>query len=164
MIDFQARPNQRETILFGVALLIFFFGFIKACWVPSRHAITLVNEQLEELKTHSGTTAVLAGSPMLGAGFTGTANDLERLPERITSSLITQGIQLTGSRFSDLESSGGFMRQRVELSASGSFGALGRYLQALEEGRPPLVIDELSFTVTEGGAMALALKGSVYGQ
>lgn len=163
-VDWKQAPNRREQILFVAVLVLLMAGFLKTCWFPSRHAITIAEAQLTTFSAASVPLSAPEVSATLPSDVpAGTCHETLRL---ITDMSSLRGIQLTGSAFSDLEQGGGSDCQRAELKLSGSFSGIGRYLHLLEEAPAPLVVDTLTFAATEGDwtKLVVEIKGTIHGR
>lgn len=177
-IDLQQKPNQREKIIFAVALVIFFGSFIKSCWIPSRRAISDTQNQLYLMEEEKGKLEKLSQlkvvlketkgrkiSLPMGEQTTlvGSLREVEEALGTLSAPQILKGVRLLKSRFSKEERQGGWVRRRVELELVGSFQGLGRYLNTLESWPAPLWIESFSMK-TSGDKLSATVTGSFYGK
>lgn len=177
-VDWQQKPNKRERTMFLVALVVFLFGFMKACWLPSRQAIDELHdamnkaEQEKRVATQLRTTpaastaptaAPTSNMPKLAAG---TIKDVEGAVQAISEPLLLNGVVITGFKQTELQREGNFVRQQVELNLQGNFFMIGGYLEALEKLPAPLVIEDFSMSLGDdkSSKITVALKGSFYGK
>lgn len=175
-IDLSQRPNQREKLIFAATLVIFTFGFFKACWVPSRTAIREVERQIQymedqvvSLRQDSTATQMASLPPDLTRGemsLVGRIEDVRFVAENLTKPLLLKGLRVVESKFSEIEKDGSLVRQPVILRLEGSFQKVGSYLHAVEILSPPLVIDRLDLEATpeKVDQVKVFIQGSVYGK
>lgn len=176
-IDLNQKPNQRERIIFALALLFFLVTFVRSCWVPSHRAISEVKNQLRLMEAERGTLAQVSQlktvikktkgediplpltKPM---AFVGSVKEMEATLGRLSEPRILKGVRLLKSRFAEMEREGNLLRRRIELELVGGFQGLGRYLNALESMPAPLWIEAFSIK-TGGDKLSAKVRGSVYG-
>lgn len=175
-IDLRQRPNQREKLIFVMTLVIFTFGFFKACWVPSRTAIGEVERQIQHMQeqlvslSQDSTVVQMANLPpgltRSEMSLVGSVEDVRSVAENLTKPLLLKGLRVVESRFSEIEKDGSLVRQPVILRLEGSFQKVGNYLHAVEILNPPLVIDSVDLeTIPEKvDQVKVFIQGSVYGK
>lgn len=174
-VDWQQKPNARERIMFFAAMAVFLLGFLKACWFPSRSAISELREEIEKLGQEKkvaaqlipagstpGAAVVPQGDALTGAG---SIQDVQSAIENIAQPLLLKGVKLMGVKSADLEREGNMVRQKVDLQLAGSFYSVAEYLEAVETLPAPLVIEDFSITLNDdkSGRVNATIKGSFYG-
>ncbi len=176
-VDWQQKPNARERVMFFATLAVFLLGFLKACWFPSRSAISDLHEEINKLHQEKkiavqlrpampsdGTTPV--SSKMASLVGVGSIQDVQMAIEKVAQPLLLKGVTLRGMKSADLERDGNMVRQKVELQLSGSFYSIGEYLEAIESLPSAFVIDDFSIALNDdkSGKVTAMIKGSFYGQ
>lgn len=159
--------------MFFAAMGVFLLGFLKACWFPSREAISLIHEELDKVTqeqklsaqlqpTHGETSVVVKPVTMLGAG---SISDVQSAIEKLSQPLLLKGVNLSSMKASDLEREGNMVREKVELQLTGNFYSVAEYLEALETLPAPLVIEDFAIALNDdkSGKVLATIKGSFYG-
>lgn len=174
-VDWQQKPNVRERIMFFAAMAVFFLGFLKACWFPSRSAIADLHDEIDKLHQEKKVAmqlrpdiaapggAPIAASPVLtGAG---SIKDVQSAIKNISQPLVLKGVKLLGVKVEELERDGNVVRQKVEMQLSGSFYSVAEYLEVVETLPAPLVIEDFSISLNDdkSGRVTTMIKGSFYG-
>lgn len=175
-VDWQQKPNARERIMFFATLAVFFLGFLKACWFPSRSAITDVRAEIEKIGQEkkvsaqlrpavSATGNVPAISKTEVLNGVGSIKEVQSAIEKIAQPLLLKGITLRGVKAAEVERDGSMVRQKVEIQLAGSFYSLGEYLEAIETLPSAFVIDDFSIALNDdkSGKVSAVIKGSFYG-
>jgi Tfp pilus assembly protein PilO len=173
-IDWQQKPNSRERVIFFAALFVFFLGFMKACWLPSREAISELKGELQKAEQELGTVRHLQASPEAGSSQApqpaslsgvGSLKDVRSAITTISQPFLLRGVKMTGVQASDLEHEGSLVSQKVELNLSGSFYSMAEYLEAIESLSAPIIIEDFSLTLNDVklGRVSAIVKGRFYG-
>jgi hypothetical protein len=170
------RPNQREKLIFLMTLVIFTFGFFKACWIPSRMAIDEIDRQIQYMQeqvvtmSQDSTVVQIANLPpdltRVEMSLVGSLEDVRSVAENLTSPLLLKGLRVVESRFSEIEKDGSLVRQPVILRLEGGFQKAGSYLHAVEMLNPPLIVDSISLEAVpeKVDQVKVFIQGSVYGR
>ncbi len=164
-IDLGQKPNKRERLIFGLALAVFFIGFVKSCWMPSRRAVSEVKNQIRVMEEE----AMPPPSPRLrqtgvaprSTQHAGSLKEMEAALERLSQPQVLKGVLLLKSRFSEEERQGGWIRRRAELELLGTFQAVGRYISDLESFTSPFWIETFSMKTSDGKVTA-GVTGGFY--
>lgn len=173
-VDWQQKPNPRERIMFMAALVVFFLGFMKACWFPSRSAISDIKQEIQKVEQEQSTAIALQQTPSEAApqaptaapqSGVGSVKDVRGAIATISQPLLLRGVKLLDVKAGDLEHEGRLVSQKVELKLSGSFYAVAEYLEALEALPAALVIEDFSLALNDAkSAKVFAdIKGRFYG-
>lgn len=174
-VDWQQKPNARERVMFFATLAVFFLGFLKACWFPSRSAISDLREEIDKLSKEKKVVAQLVTTAPTPAGVVvpqgnvltgaGSIQDVQSAIESVAQPLLLKGVKLLGVKSADLEREGNMVREKVELQLAGSFYSVAEYLEVVETLPAPLVIEDFSITLNDdkSGKVTAMIKGSFYG-
>ncbi len=175
-MDWLQKPNARERVMFFAALAVFFLGFLKACWFPSRSALSDLHEEIA--KVHQETrvasqlrpaTQATVGAPASVGGVptaVGSIQDVQSAIDTVAQPLLLKGVKLLGVKIQDLERDGNMVRQKVEMQLAGSFYSVAEYLEAVEGLKAPFVIEDFSISLNDdkSGKVTATVKGGFYGQ
>lgn len=175
-IDWRQKPNSRERTIFLAAMGVFFLGFLKACWFPSRAAITEIKDHIAKAEQEKKVAvqmqaapqpAAASGAPQVGRPLAGVGSikDVQSAIQKIAQPLLLKGVTLMGVQTAELEREGNMVRQKVELLLNGNFYAVGEYLEAIETLPAAFVIDDFSISLNDdkSGKVTATVKGSFYG-
>lgn len=175
-VDWQQKPNSRERIMFFATLIVFLLGFLKACWFPSRSAISDLHVEMAKVAQEKRISAQLNPTVVVPGAVpvtlktetlsgVGSIKDVQSAIEKIAQPLLLKGITLQGVKVGDVERDGNVVRQKVEMQLSGSFYSLGEYLETIESLPSSFVIDDFSITLNDdkSGKVVAIVKGSFYG-
>ncbi|PIR21193.1 MAG: hypothetical protein COV45_00165 [Deltaproteobacteria bacterium CG11_big_fil_rev_8_21_14_0_20_47_16] len=175
-VDWQQKPNARERTMFFAAMIVFFLGFLKACWFPSRSALSDLKEELHKLEQEKSVSIHLQATPQAGAtipqipqsGSTagiGSLKDVQSAIGTISQPLLLRGVKIQEVKTTDLEHEGNIVSQNVELQLVGSFYSMAEYLESLESLPAPLVIEDFSLALNDdrSGKVLADIKGRFYG-
>lgn len=182
--DFDLRKPvaPREKKLFALVMLGSILFFYRSCWAPTQKAIEItksnmvvLSAQLDGLKELANIpvekrqiqapiepqkTGVLARARLFKASKTSEAMAYFFDP------LILQGVKITEFNFLELETDKGWIKQKIELTAQGSFMRVGAYLKSLENFPLIFAIENLvlkPLVENKPGQIVASIKGSVYG-
>lgn len=175
-VDWRQKPNARERTIFLAAMAVFFLGFLKACWFPSRLAISEIKDEIAKAEQEKKVAlqmqaapqqAATPGAPQVSRPLVGVGSiqDVQSAIQKIAQPLLLKGVTLLGVQTSELEREGNMVRQKVELLLSGNFYAVGEYLEAIETLPAAFVIDDFSISLNDdkSGKVMATVKGSFYG-
>lgn len=168
-IDWSAKPNRRERILFGAVILVICTGSLRACVVPSVVAVGTLQSEIRRLQGQQVGLSLIANIPVARRApqspFIGAADEVESASKKLTDPAWLAGARVIKSSFPPMRRSGDLYQQEVELELAGGFSSIGRYVEKVEGGRAPLFIDSLTLHIDkERPQLVLAtIKGNVYG-
>lgn len=175
-IDLMQRPNKREKLIFVMTVVIFLFGFFKACWIPSRTAMSEIERQIQYMQDQAASLSQdssvvhMANLPpdLTGNEMTlvGSVEDVGNVAQNLTKPILLKGLRVVESRFPEVERDAPLLRQPVILRLEGSFQKVSRYLRAVEMFSPPLIIDSMSLEAIPEklDLVRVFMQGSVYGK
>ena len=178
-IDLRQKANKRETILFGIALIIFLLVFVKTCWIPSRTYMASAKKEFVSLEVQKSQLQKLSNSPeaiqkiqekdvystLQGKKILlGTPQELQNSIEAISQFNLFRGVQLVSIKFSDLEKVKTLVRKKIEMTLSGKFHTIGQFLYTLESRTSPLIIEDFSMELNDVSLSQVntEIKGSFY--
>lgn len=151
-IDLKQKLNKRETLIFFGTILVAVLGFYKSCIVPGIQEISETKQKIELLAEErtqliaqinaekEKQIAIPTQKQLVGALESANRSINAIARPMYLDGIIIQGISLTEVQNKDNP----FYMKRVTLTVSGSFSAIGRYIEYLESLPTPLVIDTIS--------------------
>lgn len=178
----KANPVGREKILFGATVVIMCFGFYKSIWLPSHQSVVKLNQEIEALQGLAQNRQAHPPNdsptlPEIGAlelkkqsQYSAWANRAAESPETTVLGEIADPSILWGIRIANLElkppaREGEVIKDSFQMELAGSFGALGRYIENLENLSLLLFIDNISITISNESEdlVQAKIEGTVYG-
>lgn len=166
-INLNQVPSRREKLIFLVALLLFCFGFTKACIMTSQATLDEISEKRAELESERQAMLIprpAVNSPKLTKEWHGRKSDLTEGIANLLQPLGYSQIRLISSRFSPLQAEGSIHFRRVNLIFSGDLLADLEYLTYLENMRVPLVTGDITVkpSAIEENDIHIELTGGLF--
>ncbi len=177
-IDLNQKPNRRERTIFILLLAALCLGFVRSCLLASHHAISSIRQQLEstseERRQLIAAPNTAEASPAMQSDLVekatinskrfGSRQDVVDAVHFLTQPLQLRGVKIIKSKFADLREEGSLIYREADLTLSGSFAAIGAYIETLEALPAPLIIETLSINSDPSSRITAEIQGRFYGQ
>lgn len=146
-IDLKKKLNNREKIIFALALAIFCFGFVKSCVVASSQAISEAQKKSEALEQER--QQLLLQPKEVDReddknSKLGSYQDLKNASNAIMQPIHLKGVTILNGKFSAPEEEGSLAYRNVMLTLVGGYRAMLQYIEYLEHMSPAVIINNFS--------------------